>query len=51
MSLQRTSQTSANGLAAKSLLCDVIANLRQHLEHKVDLERAIELWDLRFREL
>jgi hypothetical protein len=45
MSPSRTSETLANGLAADSLFCDALANLRSHLEHEVDLERVIEIGD------
>ncbi|WP_422262089.1 hypothetical protein [Mycobacterium sp.] len=48
MSLQRTSETWADALAAKSLLCQLLAKLRQHLDHRVSFERVVEFWDLRF---
>jgi len=48
MSLRRTSETSADGLAAKSLLCKLLANPHLHLEHKIDLEGVVDFSDLRF---
>jgi hypothetical protein len=48
MSPSRTAKTLANGLAAEPLFGDVLANLHLHLEHKVDLERVVEIRDLRF---
>jgi hypothetical protein len=48
MAPSRTVETLANGLAADLLFCDLLANLLLHLEHKVDLERVIEIRDLRF---
>jgi hypothetical protein len=48
MSLRRTSETSAGGLAAKSLLCKVLASPRLHLKHQVDLESVVVFWYLRF---
>lgn len=48
MAPSRTVETLANGLAADPLLCNLLANLLRHLEHKVDLERVIEIRDLRF---
>ena len=43
MSLQRTSETSADALAAKSLLCQLLANLRQHLDRRVNLEKVVDV--------
>jgi hypothetical protein len=48
MAPSRTVETLANGLAADALFCVLLANLLLHLEHKVDLERVIEIRDLRF---
>jgi hypothetical protein len=48
MAPSRTVETLANGLAAAPLLRDLLANLLLHLEHKVDLERVVEIRDLRF---
>jgi hypothetical protein len=48
MAPSRTVETLANGLAADTLFFDLLANLLGHLEHKVDLERVIEIGDLRF---
>src|SRR5262249_26979483 len=39
----RVAETLANGLAADPLFCDLLANLRLHLEHEVDLDRVIEI--------
>ena len=44
----RTAETLANGLAANPFICDLLANVQLHLEHKVDLERVVEISDLRF---
>jgi hypothetical protein len=46
----RNSETLPNGPAADALVCDVPANLHSHLEHGVDLERVVEIRDLRFSE-
>ena len=43
-------ETLANGLVTDSLFCDVLANLRSHVEHEVDLERVVEIRDLAFSE-
>ena len=48
MSPSRAAKTLANGLAADLFLCDVLAGLHLHLERKVDLERVVEIRDLRF---
>lgn len=48
MSLRRTSETSADGLAAKSLPCKLPANSHRHLEHEVDLEGVVDFSDFRF---
>ena len=48
MAPSRTVETLANGLAADPLFCDLLANLLLHLEHEVDLERVVEIGDLRF---
>jgi hypothetical protein len=48
MAPSRTVETLTNGLTADPLFCDLLANLLRHLEHKVDLERVIEIRDLRF---
>jgi hypothetical protein len=48
ISLSQVSKTLANGLAADLFLCDVLAGLHLHLERKVDLERVVEIRDLRF---
>ena len=44
----RTAETSASGLAADPLFCDLLANLPLHLEREVDLERVVEIGGLRF---
>jgi len=46
MSPSRIAETLANGLAADPLFCDVLANL--HLYPEQDLERVVEMGDLRF---
>ena len=46
MSPSRAAKTLANGVAADAFFCDVLANLHLHLEHKVDLERVVEIRDL-----
>lgn len=43
MSPSRLAETLANGLAADPLFCDLLANLHLHLEHKVDLDRVVEI--------
>ena len=48
MSPSRAAETLANGLAADLFFCDVLANLHLRLKHKVDLERVVEIRDLRF---
>ncbi len=48
MSATRAVKTLANGLAADLFLRDVLANLRLHVKDKVDLERVVEILDLRF---
>ena len=48
MSPSRTAETLASGLAADALFCDLLANVRLHLEHQVDLERVVETGALRF---
>ena len=48
MSPSRAAKTLANGLAADIFFCDVLANLHPLLKHKVDLERVVEILDLRF---
>jgi hypothetical protein len=48
ISPSRTAKTLANGLAADPLFGDLLANLHLHLKHKVDLERVVEIRDLRF---
>lgn len=50
MSPSRISETLADGLAADSLFCDVLADLHSHLEHAVDLERVVEIRGLGFSE-
>ena len=50
MSPSRVAETVANGLAADSLFCDVLANLHSHLENEVALERVAKIRDLRFSE-
>ena len=40
----------ANRAAADVFSSDVLANLHLHLEHKMDLERVVEIRDLRFSE-
>jgi hypothetical protein len=50
MSLRRTSETSADGLAAKSLLCNLLANPPLHLKRRLDLGSVAGFWDLRFSE-
>jgi hypothetical protein len=46
MSPSRIAETLANGLAADPFFCDLLANLHLHLEHKVGLERVVEVRDL-----
>jgi hypothetical protein len=41
-------ETLASGLAAYPLFCDLLANVYLRLEHEVDLERVVEIGDLRF---
>ncbi len=48
MSPSRAAKTLANGLAADLFFYDALANLHLHLEHKVNLERVVEIVDLRF---
>ena len=48
MAPSRTAETLASGLAADPLFCDLLANVRLHLEHQVDLERVVEIGGLRF---
>jgi tetracycline repressor-like protein len=48
MSSSRITKTIANRLAADPLFCDLLANVHLHLEHKVDLERVVEISDLGF---
>jgi hypothetical protein len=48
MSPSRAAKTLANGLAADPFFGGLLANLHLHLEHKVDLERVVEIRDLRF---
>jgi hypothetical protein len=48
MSPSRAAKTLANDLAADLFFCDVLANLHLHLKRKVDLERVVEILDLRF---
>jgi hypothetical protein len=48
MSPSRAAKTLANGLAADPFFGDVLASLHPHPEHKVDLERVVEIRDLRF---
>jgi hypothetical protein len=48
MSPPRVTETVASGLAADPLFCDLLANVYLHLEHEVDLERVVEIGDLRF---
>ncbi len=43
MSPSRAAKTLAHGLAADAFFCDLLANLRLHLEHEVDLERVVEI--------
>jgi hypothetical protein len=50
MAPSRTAATSADGLAADPLFCDLVANLPLHLKREVDLERAVEIRELRFPE-
>ncbi len=46
MSPSRAAKTLANGLVADLFFCDLLADLHLHLEHKVDLERVVEIRDL-----
>jgi hypothetical protein len=48
MSPSRVTETLANGLAADPVFGDLLANLHLHLQHEVDLERVVEIIDLRF---
>jgi hypothetical protein len=48
MSPSRAAKTLANSLAADPFFGNVLANLHLHLKHKVDLERVVEIRDLRF---
>ena len=50
MAPSRTAATSADGLAADPLFCDQVADLPLHLKREVDLERAVEIRELRFPE-
>jgi hypothetical protein len=47
MAPSRTAATSADGLAADPLFCDVVANLPLHLKREVDLETVVKIRDLR----
>ena len=47
MAPSRTAATSADGLAADPLFCDLVANLPLHLKREVDLETVVEIRDLR----
>ena len=47
MAPSRTAATSADGLAADPLFCDLVANLPLHLKREVDLETVVEIGDLR----
>jgi len=44
----RMAKTLADDPAADPLFCDVFANLHLHRKREVDLERALEIRDLRF---
>ncbi|MGO9929802.1 MAG: hypothetical protein ACLPLP_27825 [Mycobacterium sp.] len=48
ISPSQAAKTAADGLAGDLLFCDVLANPHAHLEHKVDLERVVEIRDLQF---
>jgi Tetracyclin repressor-like, C-terminal domain len=43
MSPSRVAEKLANGLVAGTLLCGLLANLRLHLKHAVDLDRVVEI--------
>ncbi len=43
MSPTRVAETLADGLAADPLFCDLLANLHLHLEHEVEVERAVDI--------
>ncbi len=43
MSPARVAETLANGLAADTLFCDLLANLHLHLEHEVAVERVVDI--------
>jgi hypothetical protein len=47
----RMANTLANDLAADPLFCDVFAKLQLHRKRKMDLERAVEIRELRFSEV
>jgi hypothetical protein len=46
----RVAKTLAYDLAADPILCDVFANLHLHRKREMDLERAVEIMELRFSE-
>lgn len=50
MSPSRTAEALANGLVADALFCDPLADLPLHLKGEVDLEKVVEIKDLRFLE-
>jgi AcrR family transcriptional regulator len=43
MSPSRVAEVLADGLAADPLFCDLLANLRLHLEHEVEIDRVLEV--------
>jgi hypothetical protein len=47
MAPSRTAATSADGLAADRVFCDLVANLPLHRKREVDLETVVEIRDLR----
>lgn len=50
MAPSQVTETLANGLAADPPFCDLLADVHLHLEHKVDLERVVEIRELGFSE-
>ena len=47
MAQSRTAATSADGLAADPLFCDLVADLPLHLKREADFETVVEIKDLR----
>ncbi|MGO9158201.1 hypothetical protein [Mycobacterium sp.] len=48
MTPSRAAKTLVNGPAADLFFCVALASPHLHLEHPVDLQRVVEIQDLRF---